>query len=102
MITKLTERQEPLEAEFEGENEGTDVDTSDTDNLGESPNEKRSDTKENSGMNGILGNIQEMLRTAARNMVEQERMSSSEKSKYKAERHRYIIHPFCLCRSTQI
>ena len=91
MITKLTERQEPLEAEFEGENEGTDVDTSDTDNLGESPNEKRSDTKENSGMNGILGNIQEMLRTAAKNMVEQERMSSSEKSKYKATHrlHRY-------------
>ena len=57
MITKLTERQEPLEAEFEGENEGTDVDTSDTDNLGESPNDgaKSEKTKENSSMNGILG-----------------------------------------------
>ena len=57
MITKDPDRQETLESEFEGENEGKDVDTSDTDNLGESPNdcEKTEDTKENSSMNGILG-----------------------------------------------
>ena len=61
MITKDPDRQETLESEFEGENEGKDVDTSDTDNLGESLNdsrrsdEKREDTKENSSMNGILG-----------------------------------------------
>ena len=61
MITKDPERQDTLESEFEGENEGKDVDTSDTDNLGESLNDsRRSDaagqkTRENSSMNGILG-----------------------------------------------
>ena len=63
MITKDPERQDTLESEFEGENEGKDVDTSDTDNLGESLNDsRRSDaagqkTRENSSMNGILGGL---------------------------------------------
>ena len=103
MITKDPERQDTLESEFEGENEGADVDTSDTDNLGESLNDSRrsqaagQDVRENSSMNGILGglmtltirqgstttftgNIQEMLRTAAENMLEEERMLSDQKS----------------------
>ena len=63
IITKDTERQDTLESEFEGENEGKDVDTSDTDNLGESLNDsRRSDaagqkTRANSSMNGILGGL---------------------------------------------
>ena len=102
MITKDPERQDTLESEFEGENEGKDVDTSDTDNLGESLNDsRRSDApgqaiKENSSMNGILGglmalptlsitttfagNIQEMLRTAAENLLEEEQLLADQKS----------------------
>ena len=104
MITKDPERQDTLESEFEGENEGKDVDTSDTDNLGESLNDsRRSDApgqaiKENSSMPGILGglmtlrtlrlsttttftgNIGEMLRSAAQNMLEEEQMLADQKS----------------------
>ena len=63
MITKDPERQDTLESEFEGENEGKDVDTSDTDNLGESLNDSRRShaagqkSRENSSMNGILGGL---------------------------------------------
>ena len=63
MITKDPERQDTLDSEFEGENEGKDVDTSDTDNLGESLNDSRrsdaagQDSRENSSMNGILGGL---------------------------------------------
>ena len=63
MITKDPERQDTLESDFEGENEGADVDTSDTDNLGESLNDSRrseaagQDVRENSSMNGILGGL---------------------------------------------
>ena len=60
MITKDPERRETLESEFEGENEGKDVDTSDTDNVGESHNDSRSSDaggQANNSMNGILGGL---------------------------------------------